>query len=95
MPTLRAVIEGYQEHLFDLKCLSVYQGFWAGYFGNSKKPKSLNSILMKLVKEHQQQKKRQHSKKSVSKPAVDVDKFLARERRFNQALERSELSGRK
>lgn len=95
MPTLKAVIEGYQEHLFDLKCLSVYQGFWAGYFSNTKKPKSLNSILTEMVREHQKQRKQHRSKKNVSKPAVDIDKFLARERRFNQALGRSKLSGRK
>ena len=83
LPTFRACIEGYQDHLFDLKCIAVYQGFWAGYYGNSKRPKPLTTVLNTLNKEHLKAKKKQQSSSSVSKPSaeVDVDKFLAMERK--------------
>lgn len=86
LPMFIAVIEGYQEHLFDLKCIAVYQGFWTGYYSNSKHPKNLSSILTSLQREHNKAKKRKKNK--VAKPAVDVDveQFLERERQFKAKL---------
>lgn len=83
LDTLQAYIEGYQDHLFDLKCIAVFQGFWSGYYSNSKKPKSLTSILNTLNKEHLNAKKKQQGASTISKPSVevDVDAFLARERK--------------
>lgn len=83
LPSLQAVIEGYQEHLFDLKCISVYQGFWAGYYSNSKHPKPLGTVLNQLLREHKKAKK-QNSRNQMQKPKPDVDvaAFLEREKRF-------------
>lgn len=83
LPMFNAFIEGYQDHLFDLKCIAIYQGFWAGYYGNSKKPKPLTTVLNTLNKEHLSAKKRRRKGSSVSKPyaEVDVDQFLTMERK--------------
>lgn len=81
IPMVRAMVEGYQEHLFDLQCLAVHQGHWAGYF-QSKKPKPASSILEKMERDHRRELKRAKSKgKSVAKPEVNVDQFLQREQR--------------
>lgn len=83
LSTLQAYVEGYQDHLFDLKCVAVYQGFWTGYYSNSKKPKSLTAVLSILSKEHLKAKKQRGKSSSISKPAaeVEVEKFLAMERK--------------
>lgn len=80
---LRSYIEGYQDHLFDLKCIAIYQGFWAGYYSNSKRPKPLTTILNTLNREHLNAKKKRSKSSSVAKPSaeVDVDSFLALERK--------------
>ena len=82
---LRAVVDGYKEHLFDLECLSVHTGFWAGYY-HSKKPKPLASILSRLLREHDKAKKARGLKKP--KPDVNVDAFLERERRFRARMQK-------
>ena len=86
LPMYRSVVEGYQEHLFDLKCLAVYQGYWTGYYSNSKHPKNLSSVLSSLMREHYKAKKK--AKGHISKPAVDVDveSFLVKERQLKSIL---------
>lgn len=79
IPMLQAYIEGYQEHLFDLQCLAVHQGYWAGYY-QSKKPRPANVVLEKMIQEHSKAKKSKN-KSSLPKPEVNVDQFLAREAR--------------
>lgn len=81
IPTLQACIEGYQDHLFDLKCLAIMQGYWAGYYGNSKKPKPLSQVLSAINREHQNAKKSKHQHTQKPGLDVDVDAFLAKERR--------------
>lgn len=71
---VQAYIEGYQERLFDQQCLAVQQGYWAGYF-QSKKPKSANSIIEKMVRDHKKAI-HQKSKQSVAKPEVDIERFM-------------------
>ena len=86
LPTYCAVVEGYQDHLFDLKCISVSQGFWAGYYSNAKRPKPLQSILNTMLQEHQKSKKRRsRNQLNRPKPEVDVETFLERERKFKAA----------
>jgi len=80
----RAVIRGYEDHLFDLECLAVHTGYWAGYYSNTKRPKTLKSVLEILYKNHLQSKNRKQASTKVDKPEVDVDQFLKREARFNQ-----------
>ncbi len=73
----RACVNGYQEHLFDMQCLAVQQGFWAGYY-QSKKPKPVNIIIEKLERER---RKVLNKGKNIPKPEVDVSKYLEREAR--------------
>lgn len=64
-----------------MQCIAVQQGYWAGYF-QSKKPKSANSILEKMNRDHKAVKKKvKQVGKNIPKPAVDVDAFLRREER--------------
>ena len=89
LTTFCAVIDGYQEHLFDLKCISVYQGFWAGYYGNTKRPKPLSTVLSSLLKEHVKAKQaRRGNKPEKPRPDVDVTAFLERERAFKSKYDR-------
>lgn len=83
LPMVNAYIEGYQDHLFDLKCIAVYQGFWTGYYSNTKKPKSLTTVLTTLHKDHLKSKKRRSKNTDISKPReeVNVEQFLERERK--------------
>lgn len=81
---LKAVIEGYEEHLFDLKCISVHVGYWCGYYNNTKHASSLKDVLRKLYNAHKKPKR--SSKVEVARPDVDVEAFLERERRFREKL---------
>ena len=84
LDTLKAVIEGYQEHLFDERCLCVYQGYWTGYYSNAKHPKPLSSMLSALMREHAASKRRKKGKLSKPSMEVDVETFLAREQRMKE-----------
>lgn len=76
IPMLRAYVQGYQEHLFDLQCLAVHQGYWAGYY-RSRKPKSAKTILNRMVREHEKAVKKASGKsKYIPKPEVDLDRFM-------------------
>lgn len=86
LPMVKACIEGYQEHLFDQQCLAVHQGYWAGYY-QSKKPKSANIILEKMLRDHEKHNKKQ-SGTSVSKPEVDMDRFMQLEEKRKAYLKR-------
>lgn len=86
LSTFQAVVEGYQEHLFDLKCLTVYAGYWAGYYSNTKHPSGIGSILQKLFNEHRASKEAKN--KNSERPEVDVEKFLQRERNFKARMQR-------
>lgn len=74
---LKAVIQGYSDHIFDLQLLSAHQGYWSGYYNRAKKPKNLETILKKLFKAKEKQDEKPHKQKKVNE--VDIDTFLARE----------------
>lgn len=82
LPQMRAVIQGYQDHLFDLKCLTVYAGYWAGYYSSAKRPKPVGTILQELLNSHKRAEGH-----SLQKPEVDVEEFLRREEEFNRRLQ--------
>lgn len=82
-PQLKAVLQGYQDHLFDLKCLMVYAGYWAGYYSSAKKAKPIGTILQELLNSHKRSRK---GKEAL--PDVDVEAFLKREAEFNRRLQR-------
>lgn len=86
IPMLQAYLDGYQEKLFDQRCLAVHQGFWAGYY-HSKKPKPPKVILKQMMRDYSKEKKRiQNKGKNIPKPDVDVEAFLERERRFKERM---------
>ena len=88
LPQFKAVIQGYEDHLFDLKCLTAYAGYWAGYYSSSKKPKPLSAVLKDLVENHRKSKKKKINATNASKPEVDVDEFLRREELFQKRMQR-------
>lgn len=75
---LKAVIKGYSDHIFDLQLVAVHQGYWSGYYGRAKKPKSLESILKKLFKAKEKGESKPYNQQKVED--VDVEGFLAKER---------------
>ena len=85
LPQFKAVMQGYEDHLFDLKCLTVYAGYWAGYYSNAKRPKPINVILQELFRSH---KKVQKKSTASVRPDVDVEAFLRQEAEFNRRLQR-------
>lgn len=89
IPMLKAFVEGYQERLFDMECLAVQQGYWAGYY-QSKKPKSVKVVLEKMDRDH---KKIIKKAKNIPKPEVDVDRFLKLEERRKAFLARKHNKG--
>ena len=76
----RAYAKGYENHLFDLECLMVHAGHWAGYYSNAKRPKPLGTILKELC----EKRTKKQEQKSIEKPDVDVDEYLRREQSFNR-----------
>lgn len=75
----QAYVDGYQEHLFDMECLAVHNGYWAGYY-QSRKPKAVSAVLDKMIREHTKAKKLGKSK-NVPKPEVNMELFMQREQR--------------
>ena len=94
LDTFNACVEGYNDRLFDQKCLGVQQGFWAGYYGNSQRPKKLSFILEMMEKSHRKLKQKELGKPNAAKPDVDVEQFLERERLFNEQLARAKAEAK-
>lgn len=71
---------GYEDRIFDYRTIAVESGYWSGYWSASKKPKSLKTILTRVLAQHDKrnEKGKHHSDE------VDVEAFLAREARFKQ-----------
>lgn len=84
MDTLQAVIEGYQDRLFDQRCMAVHQGYWAGYYIGSKHSKPVSYIIETMIRESVKAKraKRGHISKPTVDMNVDVEAFLEKERRL-------------
>lgn len=74
LDVLKAVIQGYSDHIFDLQLLAAHQGYWAGYYNRAKRPKNLGAVLKKMLKV-----KEQSEHKQTRVDDVDVETFLARE----------------
>ena len=89
MPMFRACVAGYEDRLFDMQLVAVHGGHWAGYFGMSKRPKPLGTILDKLYAEKKKSERRDKKRQvKVKKRVLDVDveKFKQQERRFQERL---------
>lgn len=74
IPMLQAFIDGYQERLFDLQCLAVHQGYWAGYY-QSRKPKSANSVIERMIRDHKKEARGHGPRVEKPKPEVDLDRI--------------------
>ena len=79
LDVFRACSRGYSARMFDTQILGVQQGYWAGYYSRTKKPKSVKSIVDKMVREKSRSTKQE-------KPDVDVEAFLKMEEQFNKRL---------
>lgn len=79
----QACIAGYEDHLFDLQILAVHSGYWSGYYSNAKKPKSLSSIVQKMLNSRMKAANKASRKHSDE---VDVAAFMEAERRFKARL---------
>ena len=79
LDVFRACSRGYSAHMFDMQILGVQQGYWAGYYSRTKKPKSVKSIVDRMVREKSRSTKQE-------KPDVDVEAFLKMEEQFNKRL---------
>ena len=88
LPQFRAVLQGYEDYLFDLKCLTAYVGYWTGYYSNTKRPKPLSVVLKELSENHTKAKQKRHNTTKAVKPEVDVDEFLRKEEQFQKRLQR-------
>lgn len=75
VPMFQAYIEGYQERLFDLQCLAVHQGYWAGYY-QSRKPKPATSILERMIRDHKKEVQGHRHDTKMPKPEVDLDRIM-------------------
>ena len=79
LDVFRACSRGYSARMFDMQILGVQQGYWAGYYSRTKKPKSVKSIVDKMAREKSKPTKQE-------KPDVDVEAFLKMEEQFNKRL---------
>lgn len=80
LDVFQAYIAGYEARLFDNQILAVQVGYWAGYYGRHKKPKSIKTILSSMMNK----RKRSLNKGKVTKPEVDVEAFLEMEAQFKR-----------
>lgn len=78
-----AVVSGYTQRNLDLQEVGVHFGFWAGYYGGMGKRKKTPATVIERIR------KARHNKSGRSAPDVDVEAFLERERRFQEAYKRS------
>ena len=82
-----AVVAGYNERLYDQQEISVHTGYWAGYYSGANRKKPVKTIIEKM-------EKARYKSTGVRAPDVDVDAFLEKERRFQEAYrKRGENSG--
>lgn len=82
LDVFRACSRGYSSHMFDMQILGVQQGYWAGYYSRSKKPKSVKTIIDKMVRS----RGKSDRPTNTTKPDVDVEAFLKMEEQFNKRL---------
>lgn len=78
LDVFRACTRGYMDRMFDQQILGVQNGYWAGYYSRDKKPKSIKSVIEKMM--------RRRNKPSGHVEEVDVEAFQRMEERFKQRL---------
>ena len=81
----KAYVQGYSDRLFDFQILTVQTGYWAAYYSNAKHPKSLKTLITEMTNKKTEAEQKLH--KSIVKPQVDVEAFLAMEQQFLERLQ--------
>ena len=87
MGQYQAALEGYSLRQIDDHILAIHTGYWVGYYNNAKRPKSPSVMAKKL-------RKSSDNKKSgtLTKPDVDVEGFLQKEKEFEKRRKRVALN---
>lgn len=79
---LKAMIQGYSDHIFDLQLVCTQAGYWAGYYSRTKKPKSIKQVISTMLHGKAAEERKHSKSKNAVKPEVDVGAFLEMERQF-------------
>jgi hypothetical protein len=82
LDVLKAMIQGYSDHIFDLQLVCTQAGYWAGYYSRAKKPKSIKQIVSTMLRGKEAEERKHSKSKNAVKPEVDVEAFLEMERQF-------------
>jgi hypothetical protein len=69
---------GHDEAIHESEKLAVLTGYWAGYYSGMGRKKPVKTILAQM-------ERARNGGSGNRAPDVDVDAFLARERRFKKA----------
>ena len=83
MDMFKAAVDGFSDRLFEYQVLAVHVGFWSGYYSNASHPRSLDSVVTSMRNKH-----KANGQGQVHSEDVDVEAFLAMERRFQEQLQR-------
>lgn len=83
LEVFQVCLHGYTDRLLDQQILGVQQGYWAGYYSRAKKPKSVQSVVQKLVRT----KIKEHKSSKIEKPEVDVQAFRDMEEKFQKRMQ--------
>lgn len=85
---VRAVIQGYQDHMFDQQCNAVMNGYWTGYYLGAKRAKPPAKILNEMLQAKQHgQNYEQYQKQQQEDMDARVKQFQEREERLRRFLE--------
>lgn len=83
-----AMTAGHDEAIHESEKLAVLTGYWAGYYSSMGRKKPVKTILAQMDRAR-------NGGSGNRAPDVDVDAFLARERRFKKAQAQAKAKGRR
>lgn len=78
---VQAAILGYQNHLIDLRCVAVEQGYYAAYYANAKRATPVQKIIERILKGKQNS---EHNSNHKSAPNPNIAAFQALEQIFKE-----------
>jgi len=79
-----ACLGGYQEHTTDILCMTVFAGYYSGYYSNTKRPKPPSEVIRKILKTHTPFTAKESEHSSKEQMSRKVNTFEARRERFLQ-----------
>ena len=68
-----ACLEGYYDHIVDLRTVAVEQGYYSAYYSNTKRPKPVNTVIENMRK---QSKKQSTDKQKAGDPNIEAFQCL-------------------